>query len=99
MLGTVEVVKRISKATGLPIQEATRLLGIILGTIITGVRDDGKVVLTGLCRFTLAKMPYTSDTGNPKLKHTGKAFKRRCNHIRCKFATAYYQYFKQLSRV
>lgn len=62
-VSTQEVIKAICEETGLDENESTRLLGIILGTIVKGVAEDGKVYLGKLGKIYLGKPQFEKIQG------------------------------------
>lgn len=62
-VSTQEVINAISEETGLDQKESTRLLGIILGTIVKGVAEDGKIYLGKLGKIYLGKPQFEKIQG------------------------------------
>ena len=63
------LVNYIAEETGLTKADATRALDAVLNGIVKGLKDEGKVTLTGFCTF--AKQHKEARTGrNPRTGET-----------------------------
>jgi len=60
-----ELVSYIAEETGLTKAEASRALEAMMNGVIKGLKENGKVTLTGFCTFT-AKKKAAKEGRNPK---------------------------------
>ncbi|MEI3529695.1 MAG: HU family DNA-binding protein [Bacilli bacterium] len=68
-MSKTELVNFIAEETGLTKADASRALEAMMNGIVKGLKEDGKVTLTGFCTFT-AKQKEAKMGRNPK---TGEA--------------------------
>ena len=68
-MSKTELVNFIAEETGLTKADAARALEAMMNGIVKGLKEDGKVTLTGFCTFT-AKQKEAKMGRNPK---TGEA--------------------------
>ena len=68
-MSKTDLVNYIAEETGLTKADATRALEAVVGGITKGLKEDGKVTLTGFCTFT-AKEKEAKVGRNPR---TGEA--------------------------
>ena len=68
-MSKTELVNYIAEETGLTKADASRALEAMMSGVVKGLKEDGKVTLTGFCTFTAVKK--AAKTGrNPR---TGEA--------------------------
>lgn len=68
-MSKTDLVNYIAEETGLSKADATRALDAVVGGITKGLKEEGKVTLTGFCTFT-AKAKEAKVGRNPR---TGEA--------------------------
>jgi len=68
-MSKTDLVNYIAEETGLTKADATRALDAVVGGITKGLKEEGKVTLTGFCTFT-AKAKEAKVGRNPR---TGEA--------------------------
>ena len=68
-MSKTDLVNYIAEETGLTKADATRALDAVIGGITKGLKEEGKVTLTGFCTFT-AKAKEAKVGRNPR---TGEA--------------------------
>ena len=70
-MSKTDLVNYIAEETGLTKADATRALDAVIGGITKGLKEEGKVTLTGFCTFT-AKKKAAKEGRNPRTGETVK---------------------------
>ena len=81
-MSKADLVNYIAAATGLTKADATRALEAMMSGVIKGLKENGKVTLTGFCTFAAKNKP-AKDARNPR---TGESVEVDAkNAVKCKF--------------
>lgn len=70
-MSKTDLVNFIAEETGLTKADSSRALEAMMKGVIKGLKEDGKVALTGFCTFT-AKQKEAKEGRNPKTGETVK---------------------------
>ena len=70
-MSKADLVNYIAAETGLTKADATRALEAMMGGVIKGLKEEGKVTLTGFCTFAAEKKPAKNGR-NPRTGETVK---------------------------
>lgn len=68
-MGKTDLINYIAEETGLTKADSSRALEAMMSGIIKGLKEDGKVTLTGFCTFT-AKQKEAKEGRNPRTGET-----------------------------
>ena len=68
-MSKTELIAYVAEETGLTKADAGRALEAMMQGVITGLKDSGKVALTGFCTFTAKNKPATT-ARNPRTGET-----------------------------